>query len=102
MTKHDVWYFTVETTIAGELRGFSRQIKAREDRRNPIPTIVRQTCETFLADCLAGSDVHTYDAVARGERLDWPYRFASYHLTRNGVDVVRSFAVKPVKPDVLV
>jgi hypothetical protein len=102
MTLHNVWYFAVETTIDGERRGFSRQIRAGEDRTRKIPKTVENICQTFLSDALAGSDVHTYDAVERGERFDWPYRFASYHLTCNGETVVRSFAGLPVKPCVLV
>jgi hypothetical protein len=98
---NDVWYFVVETTITGEQRGFSRQVKARPDRTRTIPAVVENICQQFLADCLTGSDVHDYDAVARGERFDWPYRYARYHLTCNGADVVRSFAVRPVKPDVV-
>lgn len=100
MTLHDVWYLSVETSIAGELRGFSRQIRARPVREG-IPRPVHEICESFLAECLEGSDVHTCDAVLAGEAFDYPYRFASYHLQRNGNTVVRSFAFLPVKPCVL-
>lgn len=101
MGDHDIWYFAVETVIDGERRGFSLSTRARPDRHGDIPAIVRERCETFLAEVVDGSDVHVYDAVANGDRCDWPYRSASYVVTCNGADVVRSFAVRPLKPTTL-
>jgi hypothetical protein len=46
---NDVWYFVVETTITGEQRGFSRQVKARPDRTRTIPAVVENICQQFLA-----------------------------------------------------
>ncbi len=100
MTLHNVWNFTVETTIAGERRGFSRQVRAGEDRYRKIPVPVETACREFLAGVVDGSDVHTYDDVLAGDRFDYPYRYATYHLTCNGDTVVRSHACRPIKPAV--
>ena len=97
---NDVWYFEVETVIAGEARGFSLHTRARPDRSRTVPTVVSERCEAFLADVVDSSDVRAYDAVARGEAYDWPYRSASYVLSCNGERVVQSFAVRPIKPEV--
>ncbi len=97
---HDIWYLAVETTIDGERRGFSRQIKARPDRLNKIPVAVHGTCQEFLASVVDLSDVRDYSTVASGDRFDYPYRFANYVLSCNGSEVVRSFAVRPLKPAV--
>jgi hypothetical protein len=102
MSAHDAWYFEVSTRIAGESRGFSRQILAREDRSRTIPTPVENVCQSFLSDVLDGSDVHAYSSVLNGARLDWPYRTARYVLTCNGREIVRSWATRPVKPEVMV
>lgn len=100
MSGKDVWYFEVETSIDGERRRFSRSVHARPPRHGEnIPPVVESACREFLSDVVAMSDLHTYDAVRRGERYDWPYRSASYLLSRNATPVVRSFAVKPIKPE---
>lgn len=102
MSGHDVWYFETSTAIDGERRWFSRQILARPPRHGEtIPTVVRDACETFLADVVDQSDLHDYYAVTMGERCDWPYRWVSYVLSRNGDPVVRSFATRPIKPETL-
>jgi hypothetical protein len=98
--RHDVWYFTTETMIDGERRGFSLQTRARPDRTRKVPTIVDTRCLAFLADVIDGSDLCDYSSVERGERCDWPYRTASYVLTCNGLEVVRSLAIRPIRPEV--
>ena len=98
MNDHDVWYFTVETTISGERRGFSRQIKARPDPRRDIPVPVDDAARELLGEVVEASDVHLPDAVKAGLAYDYPYRIAWYALARNGVEVLRSFAIKPLKP----
>lgn len=101
MDKYDIWHLSAETRINGDLRGFSRQIKARPVRNGlTVPPIVREIGEAFLSDVIADSDVHVYDSVLSGKRFDHPYRFVSYHVQRNGETVVRSFSVRPVKPEV--
>lgn len=100
--QQDMWYLSAEVTIGGEVRGFSRQIRARMPRHGVmVPAQVETVCREFLADVITGTDVFAYDAVKSGEHTDWPYRFCSYHLQRNGETVIRSVAVRPVKPEVL-
>ncbi len=98
---HDVWYLEVETVINGARRGFSLQILAREDRTRTVPAIVQARGEEFLGKVLDGSDVYAYDAVTAGERCDFPYRFGSYRLSRNGEEVIRSFTARPLRPEVM-
>jgi hypothetical protein len=98
---HDVWYLACETTIDGERRGFSLSTRARAQYASgDVPDVVDDRAREFLSDVLDMSDVHVYDAVTHGDRCDWPYRYASYRLYRNGERVVSSFAVRPVKPEV--
>jgi hypothetical protein len=94
---NDVWYLTVETTVNGERRGYSLQTRARPSRET-VPPTVNKRCTAFLADVVASSDLCDYSSVLAGDRCDWPYRGASYVLTCNGAEVVRSFAVRPIKP----
>jgi hypothetical protein len=102
MNKYDVWCLSAETHINGERRGFSWKIKARPARNGlSVPPLVQEACAALLSDVIADSDVHTYDAVLAGKRFDHPYRYVSYHLQRNGETVVRSFGVRPVKPEVI-
>lgn len=98
---NDIWYLSAETRIQGELRGFSRQIRARPVHGCKVPAPVEKIAQEFLAEVIEGSDVHAYQSVLAGEHYDWPYRYVSYVLTCNGVEVVRSFGVRPIKPEVL-
>lgn len=100
MGQHDIWYFTAETVIDGERRGFSLQTRARAERGCKVPPIVEARAICFLAEVVDGSDLCDYSSVVRGERCDWPYRSASYVLTCNGAEVVRSLAIRPIKPEV--
>lgn len=99
MSGHDVWYLTVDATINGERRGFSIQTLARPDRHGDVPQVVRGRSESFLSEVVDQADLEDYSSVARGERCDWPFRAASYVLTCNGVERVRSLAIRPIRPD---
>lgn len=102
MNDHDIWYLSAVTTIGGELRGYSRQIKARPPRNGEtVPAQVQTIGQEFLAGVVAQSDVLAYSSVLAGERADFPYRYCQYDLRRNGVTVARSISVRPIRPDVL-
>ena len=97
---HDIWFLTAETVIDGERRGFSLTTRARADGRK-VPGIVNDRGMAFLAEVVDGSDLCDYSSVADGSRCDWPYRSASYVLSCNGAEVVRSLAIRPIKPEVV-
>jgi hypothetical protein len=105
MSAHDVWYFEVSATIAGEERGFSWQLRARPARHGEtIPAAVRTACEEHVSEIVDMSDLRDYYRVtsSAGTVTDWPYRMAHYVLTCNGREVVRSWAIRPVKPEIAV